>query len=53
MFRMTFLMVFAVQISILFLAGVLVYSLVFNPEAIGATFAKIIIGFQQAFGDAV
>lgn len=52
MFRLTFLFIVAVQLSIFFLAGCLVYAIVFNPEAIGATFAKIIIGFQQAFGAA-
>ena len=48
--RLTFLFIGTVQLSIVILAGCLVYAIVFNPEAIGAT--EIIIGFQLAFGGA-
>ena len=45
MFRFTFLFVIAIQILVISLVGAFIFALVFHPDAIGATFANIILGF--------
>jgi hypothetical protein len=50
MFRTTFIFVLLVQLLVWSLVILFIYALVFNPEAIGGTVAKIILGFQNVLG---
>jgi hypothetical protein len=47
MFRFTAMFVILMQTVTVGLAIACVYALVFHPESVGATVAKIIVGFQN------